>query len=127
MHPIVRSHSAFTVLRFPTFCSETAFALGTRIRKTFQEDARYHQNGEAGMALAITLFSGVILYQTCVGQGVTADNMEWLKRKTNTVMRFGVPSWLRGQQRLAKGRPADDPLLGPDFAVGTDGLVRSKW
>lgn len=78
------------------------------------------------MALSITLFSGVTLYQTCVGRGVSADNMVWLKRKTNTVMRFGISSWLRGQQRLAKGRPADDPLLGPDFAVSTVSLRRTK-
>ncbi|PWN19609.1 hypothetical protein BCV69DRAFT_283721 [Microstroma glucosiphilum] len=105
------------VLRFPAFSTGNAFALGCRIRDTFRKNERYHQNGTAGMALAITLFSGLTLYQTCVGQGVTPDNMEWLHRKSNTVKRFGVSSWLRGQQRLAKGRPADDPLLGPDFAA----------
>lgn len=72
-----------------------------------------------GIAVTVTLFNGVILFASAIGDHVSADNFEWARRKTNTVKRFGTSSWMRGRSRVLKGKPADDPLLGPDYAVSS--------
>lgn len=99
-------------MQFESFSPEIAFEIGSRIRNYFTGDEL-----GGGIAITITLFSGVTLFACSIGKGVTPDNFEWAKRKTNTVKRFGISSWLRGQTRTSQGKPADDPLLGSDFAA----------
>lgn len=89
--------------------------IGTALLTTWYDDRA--KSNDDGIAISITLFSGVTLYASMIGDNVTADNFEWARRKTNTVKRFGASSFCRGQSRLAKGKPADDPLLGADYAV----------
>lgn len=106
------------------FDAKTAKTISDAIHEVFTTNERYHQRGKAGIAYSITLFNGLTLQAGIVGNGVSPDNQEWLRRKTNTVKRFGCSSWLRGQSRVLKGKLPDDPLLGPDFAVS---VSESDW
>ncbi|CAO1628539.1 unnamed protein product [Parajaminaea phylloscopi] len=105
-------------LVLPDLSGDTAWSLGQAVRDLYLQKREESPIGFGpGIAFAITLFDGTVLFQATAGPGVAPDNMEWLKRKTNTVKRFGTSSFLRGQTRLLKGRPLDDPLLGPDYAA----------
>jgi uncharacterized protein (UPF0303 family) len=37
-----------------------------------------------------------VVFQAAVGSGTSPDNEVWVRRKRNTVMRFGTSSWFQG-------------------------------
>ncbi|CAO1620025.1 unnamed protein product [Jaminaea pallidilutea] len=104
-------------LAFDHFDSEQAMLLGTTISLLWRQMYSGPPGKSGGIVISISTWDGQQLFSSAVGAGFSGDNFEWLKRKTNTVQRFGTSSWLRGRSRAAKGREPDDPLLGPDFAA----------
>lgn len=113
--------STSTELQLQRFTSAEAWEVGLLLKEEYDALRRAALSSKVqcskGIAYSIVLVDGTVLFQATAGTGVALDNMEWLKRKSNTVKRFGCSSYLRGQSRLAKQRPLDDPLLGPDYAV----------
>ncbi|CCK72556.1 uncharacterized protein KNAG_0K01920 [Huiozyma naganishii CBS 8797] len=64
-----------------------AFDLGLHIRRAAQEQYRGRP-----VAIDISLTSGQQLFRGNSGDGCVADNDEWIRRKRNTVRRFGHSS-----------------------------------
>ncbi|KYK61132.1 DUF967 domain protein [Drechmeria coniospora] len=61
--------------------------------------ARLSSWGSSRPALiSISLASGLVLFQSATGSGLTPDNGVWVARKRKTVLRFGVSSWLVGRK-----------------------------
>lgn len=76
-------------LQFRTFDSATAWALGTRLRAA--AEAR-------GVAVAIDIqLTGQPLFFTAM-PGTTPDNVDWIRRKRNVVLRFHRSSYAVGLQ-----------------------------
>ncbi|KAJ9476377.1 UPF0303 protein [Pseudozyma hubeiensis] len=104
--------------------NDTAFTLGTLIRSNFL--TRFDPQTD-GIVIHISLFSGHTLFSCAVGNPskLGADNWDWVRRKSNTVKRFGLSSFLVGRQRLAKGKELDG--LGADYAAHGGGFpIRIK-
>ncbi|SNT00056.1 Uncharacterized protein, UPF0303 family [Granulicella rosea] len=76
-------------LRFERFSAEQAWELGSRLR-----DAAVALN--AGMAFEIQV-AGLTLF-AAVTDGATTGMQDWIRRKRNTVMRFGKSSYAVGRE-----------------------------
>ncbi len=74
-------------LRFPSFDANTAWTVGTRLRAV--AEAR-------GLAVAIDIqVNGHPLFFTAM-PGTTPDNVDWIRRKRNVVLRFHRSSYAVG-------------------------------
>lgn len=96
-----------------------AFELGSLIRTCFLSA---YDEASDGIVISIALFSGHTLFQCAVGnpRKLGPDNWDWVRRKSNTVKRFGLSSFLVGRNRLLKGKELDG--LGPDYAAHGGGF-----
>lgn len=97
------------VLRFAAFNEDDAWRLGGILRQMAVAKGW-------PMVIDIRLGARVLFYAALPGS--TADNPEWVRRKVNTVLRFGRSSYLVGRQGAQSGKAFDagqgiDPL---DFA-----------
>ncbi len=81
------------VLQFAGFNADVAWQLGSRMRDLAQRAPK-------PVAIGIWLAGQTLLYTGT--NGITAGNEDWLRRKRNTVLRFGKSSLLVGSE-LAKG------------------------
>lgn len=99
--------------------NNTAFELGLLIRSAFLD--QFDPTSD-GIVISIALFSGHTLFSCAVGNAskLGPDNWDWVRRKSNTVQRFGLSSFLVGRQRLLKGKDLDG--LGPDYAAHGGGF-----
>jgi uncharacterized protein (UPF0303 family) len=77
------------LLRFPAFSADTAWKLGCQIRDRLL--AR-----DAGGTVEIEL-AGQLLF-ACATLGATPGQADWIRRKRNTVHRFGRSSYAVGRQ-----------------------------
>lgn len=113
---VIEQQEAALVL--PQFTNDTAFDLGSLIRTHFR--SRYPDFH--GIVISISLFSGHTLFSCAVGNPLKLgpDNWDWVRRKSNTVKRFGRSSYLIGRTRLLKGKDLDG--LGPDYAAHGGGF-----
>jgi len=76
-----------STLLFPTFTSETAWALGSLLR------ARLLPHPQP-VVIDITLSQNQhTLFRATTHSGTTPDNDCWVTRKRNTVLRFGKSTW----------------------------------
>ena len=76
-------------LRFPSFDANTAWTVGTRLKAV--AEAR-------GLAVAIDIqVNGHPLFFTAM-PGTTPDNVDWIRRKRNVVLRFHHSSYAIGLQ-----------------------------
>ena len=76
-------------LRFPSFDANTAWTVGTRLEAV--AEAR-------GLAVAIDIqVNGHPLFFTAM-PGTTPDNVDWIRRKRNVVLRFHRSSYASGLQ-----------------------------
>ncbi|KAH8801877.1 hypothetical protein DL96DRAFT_1538173 [Flagelloscypha sp. PMI_526] len=93
-------------LKWPAFNEETAWNLGNKIRSLFLErkNEKVPAYESASVVISITLFNGHILFQTSVGPDCKPDNWNWIRRKTNTVQRFGRSSYLQGRSVTLQGQ-----------------------
>lgn len=81
-------------LQFPSFNHQVAWDLGIALRNNAL-------NQNAPVAIEVYAFEQV-LFQ-CALPGSVADNLDWIKRKRNTVLRYGQSSFYIGQKHVAKG------------------------
>ncbi|RYO96517.1 hypothetical protein DL766_010243 [Monosporascus sp. MC13-8B] len=56
-----------------------------------------------------------IVFEAAVGSGTLPDNAFWVRRKRNTVLRFGCSSWLMGRKF-----GGDEQLFARKFGLGPD-------
>ncbi|KAI8657846.1 hypothetical protein NCS57_01164000 [Fusarium keratoplasticum] len=78
---------SFTLASFTT---EDAFELGNLLY------ARLYPFAVEGKPTVISISlanSSQVIYQSVTGPGVTPDNESWVRRKRNTVLRFGSSTW----------------------------------
>lgn len=106
-------------LTLPNLDNDVAFELGSLIRTHFLSN---FDPLKEGIVISIQLFSGQTLFACAAGnpRKLGPDNWDWVKRKANTVKRFGLSSFLVGRQRLIKGKELDG--LGPDYAAHGGGF-----
>ena len=93
---------------FPSFTSETAWALGLALRSRILS-LPADQRKPALISIALTGGSEPhVVFQAATEPGTFADNEVWVRRKRNTVLRWGVSSWLmRNKMLTSTGLGAD--------------------
>ncbi|KAL3452425.1 hypothetical protein BJX65DRAFT_179888 [Aspergillus insuetus] len=85
----------------PTFTSETAWSLGLALRSRILSLPSANRKPAL---ISITLTGGSephVVFQCATEPGTIPDNEVWVRRKRNTVLRWGVSSWLMRQKMLA--------------------------
>jgi uncharacterized protein (UPF0303 family) len=60
---------------------------------------------DRGVSIRIVTASNQIIFSTVTSPGSSPDAETWLKRKINTVLRYGVSSWAVGESMRAAGLP----------------------
>ncbi|HVC47461.1 MAG TPA: heme-degrading domain-containing protein [Terracidiphilus sp.] len=81
-------------LVFPEFTARAAWELGTRLYLFARERS-------LGVVLDIRRFGHPLFYAAL--DGTTPDNLEWVRRKSNTVARFHRSSYAVGLKEKLKG------------------------
>ncbi|KAN0060253.1 hypothetical protein ACQY0O_007582 [Thecaphora frezii] len=101
-------------LVLPRFDSTIAYQLGSLIRENFLAT---FDASTSGIVISIHLFTGHTLFACAVGSSpiIGPDNWDWIRRKSNTVKRYGTSSFLAGRRLLQKGRELD--YFGPEYAA----------
>ncbi|KAK7432403.1 hypothetical protein QQZ08_000965 [Neonectria magnoliae] len=94
-----------------SFTTEDAFVLGNLLY------ARLHPFAKERPALiSIALAnSSQVVFETVTGPGVTPENGNWVRRKRNTVLRFGFSTWF-----MHCKFDADEVRFGSVFAVSDE-------
>lgn len=108
-------------LRFGAFDETTAFAIGESLRALARE---------SGLPIVIDVrLPGRPLFY-CALPGSTPDNPEWVRRKSNVVMRYYRSSYRMGRELALKGSaldesrgvsPLDYAAHGGSFTIHVDG------
>lgn len=98
------------LLRFTRFSPDDAWALGNRVR-----DVALARG--AGVAIDISLRDRTLFH--CALPGTSTDNVEWIRRKRNTVLRLWSASYLVGRRLALSGRDQVEArnLSFTDFSV----------
>ena len=104
-----------SVLQFAAFNADQAWRLGGRLRELAQEAPK-------PVAIGIWLAGQTLLYTGT--NGISAGNEDWLRRKRNTVMRFGKSSLLVGSELARSGSTleAKQGLMLADYAAHGGGF-----
>jgi uncharacterized protein (UPF0303 family) len=104
------------LLRFATFTTEMAWQIGSALRAAAM--AR-----DASMTFEITL-AGRTLFHTVTGERAGAGQADWIRRKRNTVLRFGRSSYAMGLELEATGltMEARHGLPVADYAMHGGGM-----
>ncbi|KAJ5991303.1 hypothetical protein N7522_011510 [Penicillium canescens] len=99
---------------FRTFTTETAWTLGNALRtRILSLPSNKRKPALISIALATATSGGVplhVLFQSATESGTIPDNENWVRRKRNTVLRWGVSSWAMRQKTiggLVAGASAD--------------------
>lgn len=96
------------------FTHDDAWTLGMHCRDLARQEF-------AGRSIAINICTGTgqTLFQCVLGNATSRDNDEWVRRKRNTVIRFGHSSFLVGTKLAAKQFTIEQGLLVPqaDYAA----------
>ncbi|ODV82205.1 uncharacterized protein CANTADRAFT_93388 [Suhomyces tanzawaensis NRRL Y-17324] len=85
-------------IELPQFQVDTAWTIGNHAR-----DIAVSEFASKSVVIDIRLTSGHVLFHTVTGSGATFDNDEWVRRKAQTVFRFGKSSFYWGQKLRLKG------------------------
>lgn len=85
-------------LRFPKFTEETAWEIGTKLRE-------FAQARELPIVIDIRLINRQLFYAALPGS--TPDNPEWVRRKSNVVLRYLKSSYRMGRELAAKNDTLD--------------------
>jgi uncharacterized protein (UPF0303 family) len=98
------------LLRFSRFSPDDAWALGNRIREKAMARG-------ASVSIVISLRDRTLFH--CALPGTTTDNVEWIRRKRNTVLRLWSASYLVGRKLALSGRDQVEArnLSYADFSV----------
>ncbi|KAJ5513528.1 hypothetical protein N7463_003080 [Penicillium fimorum] len=95
---------------FHKFTADTAWQLGNALRDRI---LRLPSGQRKPALISIALAGGVplhVVFQSVTESGTIPDNENWVRRKRNTVLRWGVSSWAMRQKTisgLAAGASAD--------------------
>ncbi|KAJ5129700.1 uncharacterized protein N7515_005739 [Penicillium bovifimosum] len=95
---------------FTEFTSETAWSLGNALRTRILS---LPSNQRKPALISIALTGGAplhIVFQAATERGTIPDNENWVRRKRNTVLRWGLSSWAMRQKMvsgLGAGASAD--------------------
>ncbi|KAF4974994.1 hypothetical protein FZEAL_8178 [Fusarium zealandicum] len=82
---------SFTLASFTT---EDAFVLGNLLHARLLPIA-----AESPVVISISLANNSqVVYQSVTGPGTSPDNESWVRRKRNTVLRFGYSSWFMNRK-----------------------------
>ncbi|MCJ1308543.1 hypothetical protein MMC25_002196 [Agyrium rufum] len=101
-------------LVFPSFTSDTAFALGIHLRN------RLHALSPKPAVINITLAnSSQLLFHACSHPGTSPDNDIWVVRKRATVLRWGCSTWFMSRKFLG-----DEKSFAEKFGLGQEGAGR---
>ncbi|KAJ5616816.1 hypothetical protein N7537_001930 [Penicillium hordei] len=96
---------------FPKFTADTAWQLGNALRDRI---LRLPDGQRKPALVSIALSGGAplhVVFQSATESGTIPDNENWVRRKRNTVLRFGISSWAMRQKTvsgLVAGAEADD-------------------
>ena len=104
-----------TALQFSSFSADTAWSLGGRMRELALQTPK-------PVAIGIWLAGQTLLY---TGTGtITPNNEDWLRRKRNTVLRFGKSSLLVGSELSKTGSTLEEKQGLPlaDYAAHGGGF-----
>ncbi|EKV06290.1 hypothetical protein PDIG_70690 [Penicillium digitatum PHI26] len=91
---------------FPTFTADTAWQLGNALRDRI---LRLPSGQRQPALISIALSGGAplhVVFQSVTESGTIPDNENWVRRKRNTVLRFGISSWAMRQKTIS-GLAAD--------------------
>ncbi|HTF97690.1 MAG TPA: heme-degrading domain-containing protein [Cellvibrio sp.] len=92
-------------LELPYFNNETAWELGTRIKQAAEKLS-------VSVAIEVYAFEHVLFCYFM--PGTTKDNHDWVRRKRQSVMRFGHSSYYQGQYNAMKNRDFEmQPHIDP--------------
>ncbi|KAI9376563.1 hypothetical protein BJX61DRAFT_253156 [Aspergillus egyptiacus] len=86
---------------FDSFTASTAWALGLALRSRILSLPATQRKPAL---ISITLAGGSephVVFQCATEPGTVADNEVWVRRKRNTVLRFGTSTWLMRNKMLA--------------------------
>ncbi|KAL4919902.1 hypothetical protein BDW62DRAFT_27327 [Aspergillus aurantiobrunneus] len=86
---------------FTSFTSTTAWTLGLALRDRILSLPSAQRKPAV---ISITLAGGLephVVFQCATEPGTVPDNDIWVRRKRNTVLRWGVSSWLMRQKLIA--------------------------
>jgi len=97
-------------LRFKAFDEEAAWALGSQMREAAEEK---------NLPLVIDIRIGERQLFFTALPGTTADNSHWVRRKSNSVMRYHKSTYLIGREHAARGAQFG-PERGIDLADYVD-------
>lgn len=86
---------AIALSRFDT---TTAWDIGCAVRSLVIEEFP-----EKPVVIDVTLANGQVVFHATSGPGVALDNDEWVRRKRNTVLRWGFSSFYMGAKVRSKG------------------------
>lgn len=94
-----------TELELPYFNNDTAWELGNQIKLAAEKHS-------VSVAIEVYAFEHVLFCYLM--PGTTKDNHEWIKRKRQSVMRFGHSSYYQGQYNAFKNRDFEaQPHIDP--------------
>jgi uncharacterized protein (UPF0303 family) len=93
-------------LQFEKFNSEVAWVVGSALKAAAEKST-------VAVAIDIQLNGHTLFFHAM--QGTTPDNLEWIRRKRNVVLRFHRSSYAIGlKQELAGTAPPGKPALDPN-------------
>lgn len=93
-------------LIFPSFNATIAFNLGLALRTRILS---LPSSQRKPSVVSITSSNGNhILFQAVTESGTSPDNEEWVRRKRNTVLRFGMSSWAMRQKIVSSVTNTED-------------------
>ncbi|QKX58698.1 uncharacterized protein TRUGW13939_05825 [Talaromyces rugulosus] len=102
----------------PSFTASTAWSLGTALRTRILS---LPSSQRKPAVISITQANGNhILFQAVTESGTLPDNEEWVRRKRNAVLRWGLSSWgLRNKIAATVAAPEYDvePAFAKKFAL----------
>jgi uncharacterized protein (UPF0303 family) len=88
-------------LQLQHFNNQTAWELGTSIKQAAEKLS-------AAITIEVYAFEQVVFSYSM--PGTSKDNLEWIRRKRQSVMRFGHSSYYQGQYNASKNRDFEAQL-----------------
>lgn len=95
------------ILQFEHFSAETAWSIGSRLRRDAQER-------KAGMTFEVQIAGRTVFLGTT--DGAKGEHADWIRRKRNVVMKFSHSSYWMSLELQLKGKNMEDRHEGVFYA-----------
>jgi uncharacterized protein (UPF0303 family) len=120
---------------FTSFTTKTAWTLGNALRERILNlPSNQRKPALISIALATATSGGGplhVVFQSATDSGTIPDNENWVRRKRNTVLRWGVSSWVMRQNMIASAGSSTDveAAFVKKFALasGSGGAVADEY